>query len=115
MKKFAVAAAFLTAIVATPALAAPAGEGRVEVRGGLITGTGADEGTAGLAAGYDFGLGSSTFVGDEIAGVEVLVDGANVHFSAGGRVGAQTGATGNLVANGRSTFGRTVETRSKTA
>src|SRR3546814_1673779 len=53
MKEFAVAAALLTAIVATPALAAPAGEGRVEVRGGLITGNGADEGTAGLAAGYD--------------------------------------------------------------
>ena len=37
MKKFAVAAALLTAIVATPAMAAEGGEGRVEVRGGLIT------------------------------------------------------------------------------
>src|SRR3546814_20091843 len=80
MQKFALASALLTAIFATPALAAPAGEGRVEVRGVLITGNGADEGTAGLAAGYDFDRGSSTFVGAEIAGDKVLVDGANVQF-----------------------------------
>ena len=47
MKKFAVAAALLTAIVATPAMAAEGGEGRVELRGGLITGNGIDEGTIG--------------------------------------------------------------------
>ncbi|GAO79501.1 MULTISPECIES: outer membrane protein [unclassified Sphingopyxis] len=105
MKKFAVAAALLTAIVATPALAAPGGEGRVEVRGGLITGNGQDEATLGAAAGYDFDLGSSTFLGAEIAGDKVLVDGAKVQFSAGGRAGAKIGANGKLYATGGYTFG----------
>src|SRR3546814_15812393 len=66
----------------------------------LTTGNGADEGTAGLAAGYDFDLGSSTFAGAEIAGDKVLVDGANVQFSAGGRGGAKIGANGKLYATG---------------
>ena len=105
MKKFAVAAALLSAVVATPALAAPGGEGHVEVRGGLITGNGIDEGTLGVAAGYDFDLGSTTFVGAEIAGDKVLVDGANVQFSAGGRAGAKIGANGKLYATGGYTFG----------
>ncbi|WP_432767964.1 MAG: hypothetical protein HEQ22_11075 [Sphingopyxis sp.] len=104
MKKFAVAAALLSAVVATPALAAPAGEGHVEVRGGLITGNGIDEGTIGLAAGYDFDLGSTTFVGAEVAGDKVLVDGSDVQFSAGGRVGAKLGDAGKLYATGGYTF-----------
>ncbi|WP_188237271.1 outer membrane protein [Sphingopyxis sp. LK2115] len=105
MKKFAVAAALLSAVVATPALAAEGGEGRVEVRGGLITGNGIDEGTLGVAAGYDFDLGSAAFVGGEIAGDKVLVDGANVQFSAGARAGAKVGANGKLYATGGYTFG----------
>ena len=44
MKKFAVAAALLSAVVATPALAQN-GEGHVEVRGGYITGSGLDDAT----------------------------------------------------------------------
>jgi outer membrane protein W len=104
MKKFAVAAALLTAIVATPAMAAEGGEGRVEVRGGLITGNGIDEGTLGLAAGYDFDLGSAAFVGAEVAGDKVLVDGADVQFSAGGRVGAKVGANGKAYITGGYTF-----------
>ncbi|ABF52423.1 outer membrane protein [Sphingopyxis alaskensis] len=105
MKKFAVAAALLSAALASPALAAPGGEGRVEVRGGLITGNGQDEATLGAAAGYDFDLGSSTFLGAEIAGDKVLVDGANVQFSAGARAGAKIGANGKLYATGGYTFG----------
>ncbi len=104
MKKFAVAAALLSAVVATPVLAAPGGEGHVEVRGGLITGNGIDEGTLGLAAGYDFDLGSTAFVGAEVAGDKVLIDGADVQFSAGGRVGAKIGANGKLYATGGYTF-----------
>ncbi|MBY4635937.1 porin family protein [Sphingopyxis sp. XHP0097] len=104
MKKFAVAAALLSAVVATPALAAPGGEGRVEVRGGLITGNGIDEGTLGLAAGYDFDLGSTAFAGAEVAGDKVLVDGADVQFSAGGRVGAKIGSNGKLFATAGYTF-----------
>ena len=104
MKKFAVAAALLTAIVATPAMAAEGGEARAEVRGGLITGNGIDEGTLGLAAGYDFDLGSTAFAGAEVAGDKVLVDGADVQFSAGGRVGAKIGANGKLFATAGYTF-----------
>ena len=104
MKKFAVAAALLTAIVATPAMAAEGGEGRVEVRGGLITGNGADEATLGAAAGYDFDLGSTAFVGVEGAADKVLIDGADVQFSAGGRVGAKVGAAGKAYVTGGYTF-----------
>ncbi|KQZ60677.1 hypothetical protein ASD67_15290 [Sphingopyxis sp. Root1497] len=104
MKKFAVAAALLSAVVATPSFAAEGGEGHVEVRGGLITGNGIDEGTLGLAAGYDFDLGSTAFVGAEVAGDKVLVDGADVQFSAGGRIGAKLGTSGKLYATGGYTF-----------
>ncbi|RYD44194.1 MAG: hypothetical protein EOP63_06805 [Sphingomonadales bacterium] len=104
MKKFAVAAALLSAIVANPAMAAEGGEGRVEVRGGLITGNGIDEGTIGAAAGYDFDLGSTAFVGAEVAADKVLVDGADVQFSAGGRLGAKVGAAGKAYVTGGYTF-----------
>ena len=104
MKKFAVAAALLTAVVATPALAADGGEARVEVRGGYIWGNGLDEATAGIAAGYDFDLGDKAFAGAEVAGDKVLQNGANVQFSAGGRVGAKVGTAGKLYATGGYTF-----------
>ena len=104
MKKFAVAAALLSAVVATPSFAAEGGEGQVEVRGGLITGNGIDEGTIGLAAGYDFDLGETVFVGAEVAGDKVLVDGSDVQFSAGGRIGTKLGANGKLYATGGYTF-----------
>lgn len=105
MKKFAVAAALLSAIVATPALAAN-GEARVEVRGGYVTGSGLDDATLGAAAGYDFNLGSTAFAGAEIAGDKVLIDGAKVQFSAGGRAGANVGAAGKIYVNGGYTFGQ---------
>lgn len=104
MKKFAVAAALLTAVVATPALAADGGEARVEVRGGYIWGNGLDEATAGIAAGYDFDLGDKAFAGAEVAGDKVLQNGANVQFSAGGRIGAKVGTAGKLYATGGYTF-----------
>lgn len=103
MKKFAIAAALLSAAVATPALAAD-GEARVEVRGGYITGGGLDDATLGVAAGYDLNLGK-TFVGAEIAGDKVLVDGANVQFSAGGRAGVNVSDAGKLFATAGYTFG----------
>lgn len=106
MKKFAVAAALLTAIVATPAMAAEGGEARVEVRGGYVTGSGLDDATLGVAAGYDFDLGSTAFAGAEIAGDKVLIDGAKVQFSSGARVGAKVGTNGKLYANGGYTFGQ---------
>jgi outer membrane protein W len=106
MKKFAVAAALLTAIVATPAMAAEGGEGRVEVRGGLVTGGGDEEGVLGVAAGYDFDLGDTAFIGAEIAGDKVLIDGTKVQFSTGARAGAKVGTSGKLYATGGYTFGQ---------
>lgn len=103
MKKFAVAAALLSAAIATPALAAD-GEARVEVRGGYVNGSGFDDATLGVAAGYDYNLGK-TFVGAEIAGDKVLIDGANVQFSAGGRAGLNISEAGKLYAAGGYTFG----------
>lgn len=104
MKKFAVAAALLSAIVATPALAADGGEAHVEVRGGYVTGSGLDDATLGAAAGYDFNLGDKAFVGAEVAGDKVLIDGADVQFSAGGRLGAKVGSAGKAYINGGYTF-----------
>ena len=106
MKKFAVAAALLSAIVATPALAADGGEARVEVRGGYITGSGLDDATLGVAGGYDYNLGDKAFAGVEIAGDKVLIDGAKVQFSSGARLGANLGTNGKLYATGGYTFGQ---------
>lgn len=104
MKKFAVAAALLSAAVSVPAMAAEGGEARVEVRGGYVTGSGLDDATLGVAAGYDFDLGSTAFAGAEVAGDKVLKDGFDVQFSAGGRLGAKLGDAGKLYATGGYTF-----------
>ena len=104
MKKFAVAAALLSAAIVTPAVAAE-GETRVEVRGGYLNGlNGQDEATLGVAAGYDYNLGK-TFIGAEIAGDKILVDGANVQFSAGARAGLNVTEAGKLYAAAGYTFG----------
>lgn len=105
MKKFAVAAALLSAVVATPALAQN-GEGHVEVRGGYITGSGLDDATLGVAGGYDYNLGDKAFAGVEIAGDKVLINGAKVQFSSGARLGANLGTNGKLYATGGYTFGQ---------
>lgn len=106
MKKFAVATALLTAVIATPALAAPQVEGRTEVRGGYVTGGVLDDATLGVAGGVDFDLGDTAFAGVEIAGDKVLIDGAKVQFSSGARVGAKVGTNGKLFATGGYTFGQ---------
>lgn len=105
MKKFAVATALLTAVIATPALAAPQAEGRAEVRGGYVNGGVLDDATLGVAGGFDFNLGDTAFVGAEIAGDKVLLDGAKIQFSSGGRAGANIGTNGKLYATGGYTFG----------
>lgn len=103
MKKFAVAAALLSAAIASPAMAAD-GEARVEVRGGYVTGSGLDDATLGVAGGYDFNLGG-VFAGPEIAGDKVLIDGARVQFSAGGRAGLNVSEAGKLYGTIGYTFG----------
>src|SRR3546814_11826474 len=94
MKKFAVAAALLSAVVAVPAMAADGGEIRADVRGGYVTGSGLDDATLRAAVGYDYDLGSTTFPGAEIAGEEVLKNRFHVHFSAGRRGRAKVGTAG---------------------
>lgn len=86
------AAALAAATAATPALAASAdnggGEGRAEVRGGVVFGSGDSEGVAGVAAGYDWSLGSgSTFVGAEVSADKILQDNTRVVFGFTGRLG----------------------------
>src|SRR3546814_18157755 len=81
MKKFAVAAALLSAVVAVPAMAANGGEARAEVRGGYVTGSGLDDAPLGAAGGSDFALGATTSVRAEHAGDTVLKNGLGDQFS----------------------------------
>lgn len=74
---------------ATPALA---NEARVEVRGGAIWDHGDTQGIVGAAAGYDFDVGTSLFVGPEVSGDKVLEDNTRISLGLGGRVGLKMGA-----------------------
>ena len=83
-------------IASLPALA---NEARVEARGGVIWVPGQSEGTAGIAAGYDFDLGSSAFAGLEVSGDKILTSGTHVAVGFTGRGGAKLGG-GKLFATG---------------
>ncbi|MFL9839539.1 outer membrane beta-barrel protein [Sphingomonas sp. ST-64] len=100
MRKIVILAALAAATVASPALAQSdkTGEGRVEVRGGIAWAQGQEEAFAGVAAGYDFDLGDTAFVGAEVSADKVLAGGADVLFSVGGRVGAKIGDAGRVYA-----------------
>ena len=91
MKKLLIAAAAVSAFTASPAFA---NEGRVEARGGIAFGGGAEEAFAGIGAGYDFDLGESAFAGIDLGVDKVLADGTEVLFSVGARVGAKVGEKG---------------------
>jgi outer membrane immunogenic protein len=82
---------------ASPALA---NEARVEARGGVIWGGGDTEATIGAAVGYDFDLGTSTFVGAEVSGDKILTSGTKVAWGFTGRAGIKTGDSGKLYAKG---------------
>jgi hypothetical protein len=84
-------------VAATPALA---NEARVEARGGVVFGSGDSEAIAGVAAGYDYDLGSSAFAGMEVTADKVLTDGTKVTFGFNGRLGAKLGEQGKLYAVG---------------
>lgn len=87
--------------IASPALA---NETRVEARGGVIWNNGDSEAIAGVAAGYDFDLGSSTFVGAEVSADKILESNTRVAFGFTGRAGLKTSEAGKLyVAGGYST------------
>lgn len=92
MRKFAIALATAATLVATPAFAQDsAGEARVEARGGIVWDGSDSEAIAGIAAGYDFDLGSSAFVGGEVTADKILTDDTQVTFGFNGRVGAKLG------------------------
>ena len=103
MRKTAFALAAATAaLVAVPA---QANEGRVEARGGIAWAGGSEEAIAGVAAGYDFDLGSSAFIGVEGSADKVLASGADVVFGATGRIGAKVSENGKLFLAGGYSFG----------
>lgn len=91
----------LIALAASAALATPAlaNEGRVEARGGVYWTQGYTQATAGIAAGYDYDLGSAAFGGVEVSADKVLDSGTKVAFGFTGRLGAKLGA-GKLFADG---------------
>lgn len=81
--------------VASPALA---NEARVEARAGIVWDSNDSEATAGIAAGYDWDLGSNAFVGLETSADKILTDHQRVTFGIGGRVGVKTSPDGKLYA-----------------
>lgn len=99
MRKVLLAVAAVSALAATPALA---NEGRVEARGGVIWfgNGGGSEDVWGVAAGYDFDLGSSAFAGLEASGDIVGATGSKVAFGFSGRLGTKLGENTKLFADG---------------
>ena len=100
---FRFASVALLALTASTAQAA--GEGRFEVRGGVATasasGVSASEGVLGVGFGYDFDISkSSVFIGVEGGVDRVMVQGADLTFSVGTRVGAKLGDATRLFATG---------------
>lgn len=101
MRKIALTLAVAAAAVAVPA---QANEARVEARGGVAWTKGDTQAIAGVAAGYDWDLGQSAFVGVEGSADKVLVDGANVALGTSVRAGVKTGDKGKLYAIGGYSF-----------
>jgi opacity protein-like surface antigen len=92
-------------LVASLALATPAlaNEARVEARGGVAWLPGTSKGTAGIAAGYDYDLGSAAFVGAEVSADKVLTSGTKVAFGFTGRAGAKLNQVKLFAAGGYTT------------
>lgn len=91
MKKF-LGAVALSAVSVAVAMPAQANEARAEVRGGVFFGGGAEEASVGAAAGYDWSLSDTLFVGLE-ASADKILDGAfdDVSFGVSGRLGTSFG------------------------
>lgn len=101
MRKIALLGAVAAVAVAAPAAA---NEARVEARGGIAWANGNEEAVAGVAAGYDFDLGTGAFAGVEVSADKVLADGAKVVFGTTGRLGAKVGTAGKLYATAGYSF-----------
>lgn len=103
MRKIAMVLAAAGVMVATPAAAE--GEVRAEARGGLIWVGDVNEATAGVAVGYDVLPRDNVFVGFELSGDRVLVDGADVALGTTARFGGIIADSGKLYATLGYTFG----------
>ena len=92
----------LAAVAATVAAASPAlaNEARVEARGGVIWLDEEAEAVAGVAAGYDFDLGSSAFAGVEVSADKVLISDTRVAFGFNARAGVKLAEASKLYAIG---------------
>lgn len=96
--RLAILSAAAVLLATTPALA---NEARIEARGGVAWSNGESEALAGVAAGYDYDLGTSAFVGAEVSADKILDGAANrVGFGFAGRVGAKIGEKSKLYAIG---------------
>ncbi len=91
-----------TSLVAAMAVASPAmaNEGRVEARGGVYWTPGFSKATAGIAAGYDWDLGSKAFAGVEVSGDKVLTAGTIVAFGFTARAGVKASEDDKLYITG---------------
>jgi outer membrane immunogenic protein len=84
-------------VSASPAVA---NEARVEARGGVLWDGTDSEDVWGIAAGYDWDLGSSTFAGLEVSGDKIGASGTKVSFGATGRLGTKVGTATKLYVDG---------------
>lgn len=101
MRTLAIALVAAAAAFAAPAMAQDApGQGRVEARGGVVWLPGDFEATAGVAAGYDFDLGKSAFVGGEVSADKVLTSGTKVAFGFTGRAGIKASDAAKVFVTG---------------
>lgn len=104
MKKILFAAVCaVSAFAATPAFAEDGGEGRAEVRGGVIFVPGDSAAVAGLAGGYDWDLGGM-FAGFELSADKVLEGGGPTALGITGRLGGKVGDSTKLYGLGGYTF-----------
>lgn len=101
MRKITLAVAAAATAFAVPAMAQDAaGEARVEARGGIVWDGSDLDAIAGVAAGYDFDLGSSAFVGAEATADKILNSGTIVTFGFNARAGAKLDGGTKLYAIG---------------
>ena len=101
------AAALAIAFSSAPAFA---NEGRIEARGGVISVLDDEEATVGVAAGYDFDLGDTLFVGGEVSADKVLVEDSDIYVGFTGRVGARIAEATRIFVAGGYTVGEGEDT-----
>lgn len=97
MSKFTVLLAISGALLASQA---HADDGRVEARGGIVFGSGESEAAAGIAAGYDFDIGSQAFMGGEVSADKIFEDDTRISVGISARAGFKVGEDAKLYAIG---------------